>query len=130
VWLSSGQLLTFRVSFLQRSVTNLKTQANLYWFLTNLVRQSPVTQGTALPLRCRLERRSQKHREGFMRIQSRSTLPISSLSDLVQHLARTLFDPYRPELHYMRGPGPKWHAKHEDSGVEGAAALVRVRVKR
>ena len=25
---------------------------------------------------------------------------------------RTLFDPYRPERHYMRGPGPKWHAKH------------------
>jgi hypothetical protein len=22
-------------------------------------------------------------------------------------------DPYRPELHYMRGPGPKWHAKHQ-----------------
>ncbi|MBR0871022.1 hypothetical protein JQ633_11680 [Bradyrhizobium tropiciagri] len=20
--------------------------------------------------------------------------------------------PYRPELHYMRGPGPKWHARH------------------
>ncbi len=20
--------------------------------------------------------------------------------------------PYRPERHYMRGPGPKWHAKH------------------
>jgi hypothetical protein len=20
---------------------------------------------------------------------------------------------YRPELHYMRGPGPKWHAKHD-----------------
>ncbi|MBR0692926.1 hypothetical protein [Bradyrhizobium lablabi] len=19
--------------------------------------------------------------------------------------------PYRPELHYMRGPGPKWHAR-------------------
>jgi len=19
---------------------------------------------------------------------------------------------YRPELHYMRGPGPAWHAKH------------------
>jgi hypothetical protein len=26
---------------------------------------------------------------------------------------RALFDPYRPERHYMRGPGPKWHAKHE-----------------
>jgi hypothetical protein len=22
-------------------------------------------------------------------------------------------DPYRPELYYMRGPGPKWHAKHQ-----------------
>ncbi|WKA25833.1 hypothetical protein [Bradyrhizobium roseum] len=22
-------------------------------------------------------------------------------------------DPYRPELHYMRGPGPKWRAKHQ-----------------
>jgi hypothetical protein len=21
------------------------------------------------------------------------------------------FDPYRPELHYMRGPGPAWRAK-------------------
>ena len=29
---------------------------------------------------------------------------------------QTLFDaasdPYRPELHYMRGPGPKWRAKN------------------
>lgn len=25
---------------------------------------------------------------------------------------RELTDPYRPELHYMRGPGPKWHARH------------------
>jgi hypothetical protein len=24
------------------------------------------------------------------------------------------FDPYRPELHYMRGPGPAWHAKYGD----------------
>jgi hypothetical protein len=29
---------------------------------------------------------------------------------------RGVFDPYRPELHYMRGPGPKWRAKH---GVGG-----------
>jgi hypothetical protein len=27
-------------------------------------------------------------------------------------LARELTDPYRPELHYMRGPGPKHQAKH------------------
>jgi len=24
---------------------------------------------------------------------------------------RDLLNPYRPELHYMRGPGPKWQAK-------------------
>jgi hypothetical protein len=24
---------------------------------------------------------------------------------------RKVFDPYRPELHYMRGPGPKWRQK-------------------
>jgi hypothetical protein len=28
------------------------------------------------------------------------------------HQLRTkVFDPYRPELHYMRGPGPKWREK-------------------
>ena len=27
-------------------------------------------------------------------------------------LVKDLFDPYRPERHYMRGPGPKWHEKH------------------
>jgi hypothetical protein len=26
--------------------------------------------------------------------------------------AATAFHPYRPELHYMRGPGPAWRAKH------------------
>jgi hypothetical protein len=25
------------------------------------------------------------------------------------------FHPYRPEQHYMRGPGPAWRAKHVDS---------------
>ena len=43
------------------------------------------------------------------------------------------FDSYRPELHYMRGPGPKWHAKHNPSSAasvgEGIPALVRVRAR-
>ena len=33
------------------------------------------------------------------------------LAELARIL-KALFDPYRPELHYMRGPGPKWYAKH------------------
>jgi len=27
-------------------------------------------------------------------------------------LIESVRDPYRPELHYMRGPGPKWRARH------------------
>ena len=29
-----------------------------------------------------------------------------------RNFCRDAFDGYRPELHYMRGPGPKWRAKH------------------
>lgn len=29
-----------------------------------------------------------------------------------QEVTRDAVRPYRPELHYMRGPGPAWHAKH------------------
>ena len=29
-----------------------------------------------------------------------------------RRLRTTVFNPYRPELHYMRGPGPKWREKH------------------
>jgi hypothetical protein len=47
-----------------------------------------------------------------------------ALQPLLRHLAairwHRLLDvarnPYRPELHYMRGPGPKWHAKHQLAG--------------
>jgi hypothetical protein len=28
-------------------------------------------------------------------------------------LIQIVRNPYRPELHYMRGPGPKWYAKHQ-----------------
>lgn len=30
----------------------------------------------------------------------------------LRRIVRDMFDPYRPERHYMRGPGPKWRAKH------------------
>jgi hypothetical protein len=29
-----------------------------------------------------------------------------------QHLTHDALRPYRPERHYMRGPGPAWRAKH------------------
>jgi hypothetical protein len=32
--------------------------------------------------------------------------------NVLQDLQNAIFDTYRPELYYMRGPGPRWHAKH------------------
>jgi hypothetical protein len=37
-----------------------------------------------------------------------------ALSDLWRTL-REFGGSYHPERHYMRGPGPKWHAKHGHS---------------
>ena len=58
----------------------------------------------------------------------------ADIADLVQSFARALFDTYRPELHYMRGPGPKWHAKHDGMAAAFDAiavpALARVHAKR
>ena len=33
---------------------------------------------------------------------------VTTWHSLLDHI----FHSYRPELHYMRGPGPKWRAKH------------------
>lgn len=37
---------------------------------------------------------------------------MSSIVQFGKELVRAFSDTYRPERHYMRGPGPKWHAKH------------------
>jgi hypothetical protein len=37
---------------------------------------------------------------------------VSDFASIVQNLVMDVRDSYRPELHYMRGPGPKWRAKH------------------
>jgi hypothetical protein len=35
-----------------------------------------------------------------------------AVADLWHRVTTDLFGTYRPEQHYMRGPGPKWRAKH------------------
>ena len=37
------------------------------------------------------------------------------------------FDPYRPELHYMRGPGPAWRAKHKALSPAVQSMVVEIR---
>jgi hypothetical protein len=39
-------------------------------------------------------------------------------------LVADLFDSYRPERHYMRGPGPKWREKHLPGAPRGPMPLV------
>jgi len=46
--------------------------------------------------------------------------PVSELKMFWRQFFARAFNPYRPELHYMRGPGPAWRAKH------GAEALFRL----
>jgi hypothetical protein len=48
----------------------------------------------------------------------------ADLCDLFRDLAKALLDPYRPELHYMRGPGPKWRAKHAPAPARDSRAML------
>jgi hypothetical protein len=47
---------------------------------------------------------------GFARKTAEST---SDFASVVRNLILDVRDCYRPEAHYMRGPGPKWRAKHQ-----------------
>jgi hypothetical protein len=44
---------------------------------------------------------------------------ITSLQTGWRKFLSELTDPYRPELHYMRGPGPKYRAKYDREALRG-----------
>ena len=46
------------------------------------------------------------HKSGF------SALSFAVLAGALQGARDYFTNSYRPELHYMRGPGPKWQAKY------------------
>jgi hypothetical protein len=51
-----------------------------------------------------------------------------SLAEAIRELTRAIVnvrEDYQPERHYMRGPGPKWHAKRAAvaAGFEKTRAL-------
>ena len=63
-------------------------------------------------------------------LADRTPRRLSHWSRLVRELIeryRGLFDGYRPERHYMRGPGPKWRAKH--GGAAGRMGAVASRAE-
>jgi hypothetical protein len=54
-------------------------------------------------------------RSVFAPANPRIVFSAASLEPLVnvwRTLMHGIVDPYRPEMHYMRGPGPKWREKH------------------
>lgn len=38
---------------------------------------------------------------------------VSDFARVIRNLIMDVRDSYRPEPRYMRGPGPKWRAKHQ-----------------
>ena len=53
---------------------------------------------------------------------------MSFVAKLWRDLFRDFLSSYRPELHYMRGPGPRWREKHSavttrDGGIPAVGSL-------
>lgn len=49
---------------------------------------------------------------------SRHLHQIGSFFAIVWHeMTRDIARPYRPEQHYMRGPGPKWRERHGETAA-------------
>jgi hypothetical protein len=41
-------------------------------------------------------------------------------------IAAAVTDSYRPELHYMRGPGPKWRERHPAIQLDHCTAETKI----
>ena len=52
-----------------------------------------------------------------------SAFPVVAV--LWRELRKGFFDSYRPELHYMRGPGPKWRERHGAPDANRRSAAVK-----
>ncbi len=39
--------------------------------------------------------------------------PLNVITTQWLRFVKSIREPYRPERHYMRGPGPRWYAKHQ-----------------
>jgi hypothetical protein len=51
---------------------------------------------------------------------------VSDFASIVHNLVMDVRDSYRPEQHYMRGPGPKWRTKHQSQLLDLPLAVQRL----
>jgi hypothetical protein len=75
-----------------------------------------IPKGRSLPL-LKAQNPPERVMTGARKSEQYESQPVApfltaEVADLFCNLGRALFHPYRPERHYMRGPGPKWHARH------------------
>jgi hypothetical protein len=56
--------------------------------------------------------------------------PFAEIGNLWRQFVARAFNPYRPELHYMRGPGPAWRAKHVAVSPAVQSMVVEIRAAR
>lgn len=63
------------------------------------------------------------------RFARKTTETVSDFASVIYNLVTDARDSYRPELHYMRGPGPKWRAKHQP-WLRGDSEAVSLAVRR
>jgi hypothetical protein len=97
------------------------TPANSYQFLTNCARSWRLNQGALRRDQEAVGNDRQEDRTLVMAqvmtqalAQTNGKVPSlkAAVADLWRTLTNDLSGDYRPERHYMRGPGPKWRAKN------------------
>jgi hypothetical protein len=49
----------------------------------------------------------------------------TAMADALRFLSDAFLGSYRPELHYMRGPGPKWREKHAIDALRSGFSATR-----
>ena len=68
-------------------------------------------------------------RENIVSVSNETNRPFrKSLAAILSSLLHDFFADYRPERHYMRGPGPKWRTKHAMKSVSAAFSLNKIAI--
>jgi hypothetical protein len=55
---------------------------------------------------------------------------LAEITTFWRHFLAKAFNPYRPELYYMRGPGPAWRAKHNALSPAVQSMVVEIRASK
>lgn len=69
-------------------------------------------KNTTMPFQAAMTLNARSAQRPKARRTPRDSRLLRSVSTFWRDFIDAAFNPYRPEDHYMRGPGPAWHAKN------------------